>query len=64
MLELQATNIPNEAYCSRIGGQLAHQEVKKTESGGKGKLMGNGLPCLLSGDVFFESVVDSDVAHR
>ena len=26
--------------------------------------MGDGLPCLLSGDAFFECVVDSDVAHR
>ena len=64
MLELQATNILNEAYCSRIHGQLAHQEAKKTKLGGKGKLMGDGLPCLLSGDMFFERVVDSDVAHR
>ena len=34
VLELQATNILNEAYCSRRSGQLAHQEAKKTESGG------------------------------
>ena len=31
VLELQATNILNEAYYSRICGQLAHQEAKKTE---------------------------------
>ena len=64
MLKLQATNILNEAYYSRICEQLAHLEAKKTELSGKGRLMGDGLPCLLSGDVFFEQVVDSDVAHR
>jgi hypothetical protein len=64
VLQLQATNILNEAYCSRLRGQLAHQEAKKVGSKGKGKLMGSGLPCLLSGDVFYEQVVDLETAHR
>jgi len=64
VVQLQATNILNEAYCSRLCGQLAYQEAKKAESGAKGKLMGSGLPCLLSGDVFYEKVVDLETAHR
>jgi hypothetical protein len=58
VLELQAANILNEAYCSRLRGQLAHKEEKKANPKGKGKLMGDGLPCLLSGDWFYEWVVE------
>ncbi|KIM81675.1 hypothetical protein PILCRDRAFT_8369 [Piloderma croceum F 1598] len=64
LIELQAANILNEAYCSRICGQLAHKEDKGKETKGKGKLVGNGLPCLLSGDVFYERVVDAEVGQR
>jgi hypothetical protein len=63
VLQLQATNICNEAYCSRLHGQLAHQEAKKADPKGKGKLMGSGLPCLLSEDVFYEKVVDLEATH-
>jgi hypothetical protein len=64
LIDLQAANILNEAYCSRIRGQLAHKEEKGKQIKGKGKLVGDGLPCLLSGDVFYEKVVDAEVGQR
>ena len=64
MIELQAANILNEACCSRIHGQLAHQEDKGKRTKGKGKLIGDRLPCLLSGDIFYECVVDAKVEQR
>lgn len=64
VLELQAANILNEAYCSRLRGQLAHKEDKKANPKGKGKLMGDGLPCLLSGDWFYERVVEAEAWQR
>jgi len=64
LIELQATNILNEAYCSRPRGQLAHKEDKGKQTKGKGKLVGDGLPCLLSGDVFYEKVVDAEAGQR
>lgn len=67
LVDLQAANILNEAYCSRIRGQLAFREDKKADDAngkGKGKLMGNGLPVLLIGDVFYEKVVEADKARK
>ena len=64
VLELQAANILNEAYCSRLRGQLAHKEEKQANPKGKGKLMGSGLPCLLSGDWFYERVVEFEAHQR
>jgi hypothetical protein len=64
VIELQATNILNKAYRSRIHDQLAHQEDKGRKTKGKGKLVGDGLPCLLSGDIFYERVVDAEVRQR
>lgn len=63
VLELQATNILNEAYCSKLRGQLARKE-EKVEQKGKGKLMGSGLPCLLSGDWFYERVVEFEAWQK
>jgi hypothetical protein len=48
----------NELYCSMIRGQLAHYEEKKNKPKGMGKLVGDGLPRLLSGDEFYEQVVE------
>ena len=58
VLELQAANILNEMYCSMLRGQLAHHEKKKNTPKGMGKLVGDGLPRLLSGDEFYEQVVE------
>jgi len=37
---------------------MAHKEEKKANPKGKGKLMSDELPCLLSGDWFYEQAVD------
>jgi hypothetical protein len=58
ILELQAANILNEMYCSMLRGQLSHYEKKKNIPKGMGKLVGDGLPRLLSGDEFYERVVE------
>ncbi|KAF9238404.1 hypothetical protein BU15DRAFT_47786 [Melanogaster broomeanus] len=55
VIELQATNVLNEMYCNMLRGQLVKQEEKKQKR--KGKLMGDGLPRLLSSDEFYEKVV-------
>lgn len=60
LLHLQAANILNEAYCSKLRGQLAHYEGKKEDTGGKGRLMGDGLPCLLLGEEFYQKVLDHE----
>ena len=61
--ELQATNILNNLYCTKIHRQLAHHEKKK-EKKKTGRLMGNGLPVLLSDDVFYEKVVEFEVRQH
>lgn len=58
VITLQASNILNETYCTKLQFQLAAKESKGTKSKGKGKLMGDGLPKMLSGDEFFERVVE------
>ncbi|KIK82287.1 hypothetical protein PAXRUDRAFT_154071, partial [Paxillus rubicundulus Ve08.2h10] len=47
----------NEMYCNTLHGQLAKQEEKKQKGTGSGKLVGDSLPQLLSGDNFYEKVV-------
>lgn len=51
--ELQASNILNEAYAARLTKKLAAQEEKRLKKA-KTKLVGDGLPRLLSGDEFYE----------
>ena len=65
--QLQASNVLNALYCQKLRGQLAHKEKKtkeKRDSKGKGKLMGDGLPCFLSGDVFYERVVEFEARQK
>ncbi|KAG1827916.1 hypothetical protein EV424DRAFT_1319044 [Suillus variegatus] len=64
VLELQATNILNERYCKVLRGQLANQEAKKRKGKEKGKLMGDGLPRFLSGDEFYEKVVEFEYEQK
>ncbi|KIM35935.1 hypothetical protein M413DRAFT_78950 [Hebeloma cylindrosporum] len=52
--ELQAANILNEAYADRLKKQLAAKEEKQTKKKKATRLVGDGLPCLLSGDEFYE----------
>jgi hypothetical protein len=58
LLELQAGGILNELYCNVLRGQLTHHENKKNAPKGKGWLVGDGMPHLLSGDEFYEKVVE------
>ncbi|TFK23857.1 hypothetical protein FA15DRAFT_593413 [Coprinopsis marcescibilis] len=59
LIELQATNILNETYCNKLRMQLAGKEEKATRKGEKrGKLMGDGLPHMLTDDEFYERVVE------
>lgn len=60
-MELQATNILNKNYCKTLREQLEFQEEKKKNPKGKRKLMGDGLPVLLSGDWFYDRVVEYEV---
>ena len=68
VINLQASNILNKIYCNKLRFQLAYQERKK-DSTVRGKLVGDGMPRLLSGDDFYEKVVEftqwqSDKAER
>ncbi|KAF9005350.1 hypothetical protein BDZ89DRAFT_966568 [Hymenopellis radicata] len=60
MMELQASNILNEAYCTVLREQLAFKtgKAKKKKEEISGRLMGDGLPVLLTGDFFYERVVE------
>ena len=51
--ELQASNILNEAYAEWLCTKLAAQEEKRNKKKLR-KLVGDGLPQLLSGDEFYE----------
>jgi hypothetical protein len=54
---LQASNILNEAYTQKIKHQLAQQEEKKGKKKGTARLVGDGLPRLLSGDAFYKAAL-------
>ena len=41
-----------------LWGQLAHYEKRKNTPKGMGKLVGDGLPRLLSGNEFYKRVVE------
>lgn len=58
ILQLQAANILNESYCNKLRFELAYKEEKENAPKQRGKLVGDGLPRLLSGDDFFERVVE------
>jgi hypothetical protein len=52
--ELQASNILNEAYTERLRKALETKEEKKNKKRTVTKLVGDGLPRLLTGDTFYE----------
>ena len=54
MLGLQANNILQGAYLERVRGQLHAKEAGKARSD---RLMGDGMPVALTGDEFYERVV-------
>ena len=61
--ELQASNILNEAYAERLCAKLAAQEEKCNKKKST-KLVGDGLPQLLSGDEFYELVQEKEKEMR
>jgi hypothetical protein len=61
--ELQASNILNEAYADRLCAKLAAQEEKRKKKKST-KLVGDGLPRLLSGDEFYELAQDKEREMR
>lgn len=61
---LQASNILNETYTKKIKEQLATQEEKKGKKKGTGRLVGDGLPRLLSGDAFFEAAKKKEMEQH
>jgi hypothetical protein len=65
-LELQAATILNEIYCKDLSAKLAFHEQEKGKKRGEGrkKLMGDGLPVLLTGDYFYERVVEFETEGR
>ncbi|KAG0691458.1 hypothetical protein DFH29DRAFT_819621 [Suillus ampliporus] len=58
VITLQAQAILNEAYCNKLHYQLAFWEEKATNPDAPGKLVNDGLLRLLSGDEFYERVVE------
>ncbi|KAF8546349.1 hypothetical protein OG21DRAFT_1427200 [Imleria badia] len=63
LIHSQTANILNEMYYAKLQGQLAHQHKKK-KGQKEGKVLGDGLPHLLSGDVFYQQVVQHEEAQR
>ncbi|KIK50671.1 hypothetical protein GYMLUDRAFT_116817, partial [Collybiopsis luxurians FD-317 M1] len=53
-LVMQSTMVLNGAYCLCLREQLAAQEESQSRT--KGKLMGNGLPKLLTSEAFVKWV--------
>jgi hypothetical protein len=52
--ELQASNILNEAYTERLRKALEAKQEKQNKKRKATKLVGDGLPRLLTGDAFYE----------
>ncbi|KIK10643.1 hypothetical protein PISMIDRAFT_33559, partial [Pisolithus microcarpus 441] len=62
-VEMQSVLVLQTMHCNRIMSQLAAQEDKeKKRKKRKGKLMGDGLPRLLTGEAFYNRVVEFENA--
>ncbi|KZP13128.1 hypothetical protein FIBSPDRAFT_687441, partial [Athelia psychrophila] len=64
VLELQAAAVLNQMYCDLLRKQLAHKEEEKGKGKGKGRLVGDGMPRLLTSDKFYERVVEFQAAQE
>lgn len=53
---MQSTAVLQKMYCKMLSSQLAAQEEKKLARKWE-KLVGDGLPRLLTGDEFYHSVL-------
>ncbi|KAI6101470.1 hypothetical protein EDD16DRAFT_1495501, partial [Pisolithus croceorrhizus] len=59
LVGMHSTVILQSLFCGRLSSQLTAQEEKqKEQKKRKGKLVGNGLPRLLTGDEFYSQVVE------
>jgi len=56
VIHLQAAAIINNVHCRKLQAQL-YAKLKSKNQKGKRRLLGDGLPRLLSGDKFYEEVV-------
>ncbi|KLO14686.1 hypothetical protein SCHPADRAFT_813887, partial [Schizopora paradoxa] len=66
LTSIQASCVLQSLYCERLRSQLNAKEKKATEKKGSGKLVGDGLPRLLTADDFVERVrafVDRQLAE-
>ncbi|KAG1835927.1 hypothetical protein DFJ58DRAFT_670170 [Suillus subalutaceus] len=61
MIGLQAASVLQVRYCDRVRGQLAVQEDKMGRKKGT-RLIGDGLPRMLTGDVFVAQVITHENA--
>jgi hypothetical protein len=61
MIGLQAASVLQIQYCDRVRGQLAAQEEKAGRKKGT-RLVGDGLPRMLTGDVFVAQVITHENA--
>ncbi|TFK25199.1 hypothetical protein FA15DRAFT_575001, partial [Coprinopsis marcescibilis] len=61
---LQAGQILNEAYCGKLRKRLALKEATKKPNPGAGRILGDGLPHMLTGDAFVDQVRKSAEAQK
>ncbi|KZP23536.1 hypothetical protein FIBSPDRAFT_684112, partial [Athelia psychrophila] len=64
VLQLQASAVLNQMYCDLLRKQLTHKEEEKKKGKGKGRLVGDGMPRLLTSDEFYERVVEFQAAQE
>ncbi|KAL1702629.1 hypothetical protein EV121DRAFT_209612 [Schizophyllum commune] len=58
LIEAQAVNILNQLYNAQLKEKLAQRDLKAKQKNTKGRLMGDGLPVVLTGDEFYQRVVE------
>lgn len=64
LLKLQASADLNHMHCDLLRKQLAHKEEEKGKGKGEGRLIGDGLPRLLTSDEVYERVVEFQTAQE
>lgn len=60
ILNLQAAHVLNGLFIDRVQDQLEGQEEKEARPSKKQKLLGNGLPKLLTDDEVFAAVAEHE----
>ncbi|EIN03599.1 hypothetical protein PUNSTDRAFT_77752 [Punctularia strigosozonata HHB-11173 SS5] len=63
LLGQQAGMVLQSLYCERVRRQLATQEKKEDKAGKKKRIMGDGMPKLLTSDEFVQLVIDHEEAE-